>query len=408
MRILAYALIPALFFAFGCASTKFDAQRIAYPYTDFATLKEGDIVHLPTGRQLTEAELTAFMAGHRVVYVGESHDSVEDHTVEMKILKALAERLPGRVALGLEMLRTDSQEGADLWIAGKMEEKEFVKLWIRNWGSSWAYYSEIMTFARDKKIPLVALNRPRPASPAHKTTAEPEKKEEAKAPEQPPEPEIDYSDPYYEATISAFFAGHENAGPEMKKLFLKGQLLWDETMAETGAKYLARPENADKILLVFAGGNHVRNGFGIPKRLFRRLPESYTIVEPVVLHFPEEKKDRLMDVDLPFMPFRAADVLWAVGYSDLEDKQIRLGVGIKDAEGGGVEVGEVVPESSAAKAGIMTGDVIVELDGVKIGEMFDLTFELTRKNKDEKGKVTIMRKGEKSTLEVTYSPVKHK
>lgn len=69
---------------------------------------------------MTGEELWAYPTGFTVIYVGESHDSVNDHEVQLKILKALVERFPGEVALGLEMPRTDSQEGVSRWVAGEM------------------------------------------------------------------------------------------------------------------------------------------------------------------------------------------------------------------------------------------------------------------------------------------------
>lgn len=404
MKTYLLLMIAAAFSLTACATGKIDAYRVTIPYTDFNTVKEGDIVHLPTGRHLTEEELMSYLSGHRVVYVGESHDSVEDHTVQLKVLKALERLKPGQVALGLEMLRTDAQEGVDKWVSGEMSEKDFLRLWIKNWGASWPYYSEIMNFSREKKIPVVAMNRIKTAMAPHKLD---NPGEPAPPPPAIPEPEIDYDDPYYKEYIGAFFAGHD-AGPEIEKKFMKGQLLWDETMAQAGADFLKKPENANRTLVVFAGGNHVRYSFGVPKRLFRRLPASYAIVETLVLHYPEAKKDKLMSVDLPENPLRAADVYWMVGYSDLEDQIIRLGVGIADAEGGGVEVKEVFDESSAKKAGVEKGDIITELDGEPIKEMFDLTYQLTKKKKDAEGRLTVRRGENVLTLPVTYAPVKNK
>lgn len=407
MKYLALCLLPLLLLFAGCASNPFKLEMVNAPYTDTAALKEGQIVHLPTGRLLSESELADFLARQRVVYVGESHDNVEDHEVQLKILKSLYAKNPGKVALGLEMLRTDSQEGADGWASGAMDEKEFVKLWIKNWGASYPYYSEIMAFVKEKRIPLIALNRPRPAMGAHKPVKQEGSEPPPKKLELPPEPEIDSADPYYEAFIGAFMAGHDSGGADIKKMFMKGQLLWDETMAQTGADYLKKPENADKQLVVFAGGNHVRYGIGIPRRLHRRLPDAYAIVSPTVLNFPKEKEEKLMDVDVPLLPLREADILWAVGYTDLEGEIIRMGVGIMDSEKGGVAVTEVFPGSVAQKAGVLAGDVLTELDGVAIKETFDLTFELMKKKKGAPGKLRLKRGEEEKELLFSYDVLKH-
>ncbi len=437
--LLSVCSLAVLVLVSGCATGGFDSYRVSWPYTDPQEMEEGSIVHLPTGRTLERAELYDYLGEHRVVYVGESHDNVDDHQLQFDVVKALNERYPGKVAIGLEMMRFDSQEDADKWVAGELTEKEFTKVWIKNWGNTFDYYADILRYARDNKIKIVAMNRPRPkmsmhkaamtkppeeksgeaeAKPAETSTAaeakpaetameEPEAADETpEMPEPPPEPEIDYDDPYYREYIGAFMAGHD-AGPDIMEMFLKGQMLWDETMAEKGAQFLSQPENADTRLVVLAGGNHVRYGFGIPRRLFRRLPVSYAIISTRVIEYPQDKLDRLMDVDLPELPLPEADIMVGVGYNDLEGDSVKLGVGISDAEEGGVLVKSVMPGSSAEKAGFQPDDVITDIDGVEVVEMFDLTYELGHKEVGQEGKVTVKRGDETVTLDVTYDVLKH-
>ena len=90
-------------------------------------------------------------------------------------------------------------------------------------------------------------------------------------------------------------------------------------MAQTAAEYLESPEGQGKQLVVLAGGHHVRYGYGIPRRLFRRVPLPFVIVLPVAVEIPENKQDRMMDVEAPALPMPPGDFLWAVGYTDLED-----------------------------------------------------------------------------------------
>lgn len=402
MRSFLLCLFALALFA-GCApeATFFRPDTVTSPYVNLGALEVGQIVHLPTGRMLTPDEAYAYLSAHRVIYVGESHDSVDDHALQLSILKAMEEKFPGRVAVGMEMLRNPSQEAADKWSRGELTEKEFVRVWVENWDNTFPYYADILRFIRDKKIPLVALNRPR----ARMHGANPDEP----PPPPPPEPEVDYDDPYYKAFIGAYFAGHGEGKPDVAEKFLKGQLLWDETMAETAANFLKKPENADKKLIVIAGGNHVRYGFGMPRRLFRRLPDPYVIAETWVTKYPEEKVDKLMtEVHPPALPLPLATLIWGVGYTDLEDKIVRLGIGIEPAKPEGVRVKMVFPESSAEKAGILAEDVIVEIDGEPMKELFDLTFALTGKTPGQEGKVVVLRGEERKELTVTYAPKKHK
>ncbi len=411
------------------------SAEVASPYADIGEYEEGTILHLPTGKVVTEDELIDLLAVNRVIYVGEAHDSVDAHAVQLKIIQRVQERFPGQVAVGMEMLRVNYQEDVDKWLADELSDKEFLRVWVKSWSNTFDYYADILNFVKENKMPLLAMNSPKrmghgakaeekkPEAAEAEKTAEAEKgdnkpesedgkktgemkpvevaQEMAKA---KPEIELDESDPYYRAFIGAFLAGHDDDNPEMTEMFIKGQLRWDETMAQTGAEFLLRPENKDMKLIVLAGGNHVRYGFGIPRRLFRRLPAPYAIVEPHVNEYPEDKLDRLMTgLNLPELPLPMADFVWIVGYEDLEGEKVRLGVRIEESEEpAGIMVVKVSEGSSADKAGILDGDVIISIDGTETKELFDLTYELGKKKIGDMGTVEVIREGEKLALEVSF------
>jgi uncharacterized iron-regulated protein len=398
-RILPLLTLAGLLVA-GCANSHMDL-RIESPYRAPSTLEKGQILHAATGRLLTKAELLDYLARYPIVYVGETHDSVDDHAVELEILKGLLERLPAGVALGLEMLRRPSQPEADAYIRGEMQEKDFHRVWQRNWGNTFLYYREILRYSRDQGVPLVALN-----AAADLKEAVRQGLDHLEPAISTRLPEMDLDDPYHQALIKSIFGGHIK-GPSQVETFYRIQVLWDETMAQTAAAYLTSPAGRDKHLLIFAGGNHVRYGLGIPRRLFRRLPLPYVIVEPYAVEIPEKKRKELMQVDLPELPMRSADIYWAVGYEDLEAQRVRLGVQIEQAKGNGTRVLSIAPGSPAAKAGIKVGDVIVAVDGEPIGEVFDLTYQVGLHKPGDTGKVEVVRNGQRLTLEVLYEVVRH-
>ncbi|NOY44443.1 MAG: PDZ domain-containing protein [Deltaproteobacteria bacterium] len=407
MRATALFLVAASLLLGGCAQTLLTVDRVESPYRDLSSLNKGDIVHLPTGRRLSEEELLEYLSSYRVVYVGETHDNVYDHQVELTILKGLAERFPGQVVLGLEMLRRPYQEKVDAYLAGELSEREFVRTaWSPSWGpNSWRYYRDILRFVRDEGIPVLALNAGRDLTRAASRAPNLDELDEDLRKRLPKD--MDLADPYHRAFIRAIFGGHSE-GTNRSEAFYRVQVIWDETMAETAARYLRSPEGRGKRLVVFAGGNHVRYGFGMPRRLFRRVPEAYVIVDPLTIEIPEEKQEKvLMDVNPPDLPLRPADVYWAVGYDDLEDERVMLGVRIEKAEGGGARVLGVMPDSPAAKAGIQEGDVIVSVDGEPVEELFDLTFQVGQHKPGDRGPVVVVRNGERRELQVEYDVVKH-
>jgi uncharacterized iron-regulated protein len=373
------------------------------PYRDPATLEAGDILHVATGRLLTEPELLDYLAHFRVVYIGEIHDSVDDHAAELAILKGLEERFPAGVALGLEMLSRPDQASLDAYLSGAMEEKEFVKVWEETWGpSSFAYYQEILRLAREKQIPVLALN----ASHALRDAVR-EKGFEGLDPEDAERlPTVDAEDPYQRAFLEGIFAVHDR-GSGHSQAFHRVQVLWDETMAQTAAQYLASSDGSGKRLVIIAGGNHVRYGFGIPRRLFRRLPFPYAIVKTHVAEISEAKQGTLMDAELPALPMRPADIYWAVAYRDLEGDRVKLGILIEPAAEGGVRVTGVMPGSPADAAGLKKGDVIVSAGGEVVREVSDLTSKVDEYEPGDTGPVEIVRGEERLTLEVTYDVLRH-
>jgi uncharacterized iron-regulated protein len=389
-----------LLFLAGCAATQ-HGLGVESPYVDPRTLQVGEILHLATGRLLAESEALDYLCRFPVVYVGEQHDNAEAHAVQLTVLKAMAACFPDQVALGLEMLQRPFQADADAFVRGEMSERDFERVWQKSWGDI-SYYRELLHFAREKRIPLLAIN----ASAATRKAMR-EQPPSAMMPDAGREvPEIDAQDPYHRAYVQAMLDGHAK-GASADALY-RVQLLWDETMAATAAEYLKSPAGRGRRLLVLAGSNHVRYGLGIPRRLFRRVPLPFVIVEPYV-HAAggEVPKDRLMDVDVPALPLRPADIYWAVRYRDLRGEQVKLGILIEDAGGPGVRVTGVLPGGPGHAAGLLAGDLIVSVDGTEVSAASNLIHEVSRHKRGEKGTIEVLRGGERVPLAVTYDVLRH-
>ena len=311
--LFSYLAVTGVLLVAGCAAHR-GQWNVASPYRDPTTLQKGEILHLATGRVVTASQLIEYLSHFRVIFVGETHDSLDDHDVELALLKGLHERSSGSLALGLEMLPVDAQADLDAYVRGELEEEAFVRLWTRYWGHTFRYYEQILHYVRDHRIKMLALNttddlrkaiRERPVEEIDPALAD-------------RLPEMDLEDPYHRAMTQAIFEAHR-MGPQDLEAFYRVQVLWDETMAQAAADYLRSPEGRERRLVVIAGGHHVRYGYGIPRRLFRRVPLPYVIVLPLAVEIPENKKARLMDVDAPVLPMPPGDFVWAVGYRDLED-----------------------------------------------------------------------------------------
>lgn len=366
------------------------------PYPLPAPPKVGEIVHLPTGTLVTPAQMLTVAGDARIVYLGETHDNPASHRLELEVLQGLVGLHPGRQALGMEMFVRSQQPALDRWVAGELDEKVFIKesRWYENWQMDFGYYRDLLNFARDRRIPVIALNAEKSLVAAVRTKSP----DQLSATEKAQMPELDLTDPYQRGMVAAIFGEHSHGGLQIDG-FVRAQTVWDETMAESAARYLASPAGRDKHLLVVAGGNHVSNGFGIPRRVFRRLPASYVLIGGQEINIPAEKQNRLMDVTLPEFPMVPFDFLVYLSYEDLPETGVRLGVMMEPAPAGrGLAVKSIVSGSNAERAGLKPGDLLLAIDGEALAESFDLIYAVKRKHPGDHATLKIERQGR--TLEV--------
>ena len=369
------------------------------PYRRIDGLAEGTILHVPTGVELTRVQLFDLLAGARVVYVGESHNNIRHHRVQLDILRMLADRFPGKVAVGMEMFQRPSQPDLDRWSRGELDEPAFQTVWYENWTEDYDYYRDILTFIRDRRIPLLALNASERTARALAEGGQ----SALPADERPLIPDIDTSDPFHRRQMEAVFGAHaKGAGFEA---FYRTMLLWDETMAQTVADFVTGPAGRDKTLVVFAGGGHVAHGFGIPRRAFRRAPVPYVTVVPhtPIAEAPADRPDLVMNVEPVALPLPVADIVWATGYEDLEGSKVRLGVRI-EAGNGGVVVNGVEADSAAARAGVREGDLIVSVDGQAIRKPADLVRRIRAHHPGDRASLGVARGAETLTIDVSWPP----
>ena len=243
------------------------------------------------------------MAEADVLYLGERHDSEADHQSQLELIKAMHQENP-KLAIGLEMIQRPFQKPLDDYIAGKIDEAKLIELteYEQRWGFPWELYAPIFRYAREHKLPILALNTPREVS--KKIAREGlESLSEDELKYIPEISEIDTSNEAYRAYVTGAFGGHGAHGNFNFDNFFAAQVTWDETMAEAIANF--KEKEPETQVVVLAGQGHVIYGFGIPSRVKRRLPE---VQQKLVILNPSEgvKKQAIATQDrLPI-----ADILW--------------------------------------------------------------------------------------------------
>jgi S1-C subfamily serine protease len=129
-------------------------------------------------------------------------------------------------------------------------------------------------------------------------------------------------------------------------------------MAETISDFLKSPAGEGKTILVLAGNGHIAFGFGIPRRLRRRIPLPYQTV--------------------------------------LKEKEDPKGIWIE----------RVTPESPAEKAGLLPGDQFVSFDGKEVQSLKDIHDAVAHKGWGKEVVIIILREGVNKEIRVILPPLK--
>jgi uncharacterized iron-regulated protein len=130
---------------------------IVFPVSSYA---EGAITRIYDRQPVSFSEMMADAQSSDVVMVAETHDNKKHHELQMDVLRSFQTKKLS-LAIGLEMFQTDYQKQLDDWVEGRMSEQNFKEIYAKNWSYDWSLYRELFMFARDNRIPMVALNIPK-------------------------------------------------------------------------------------------------------------------------------------------------------------------------------------------------------------------------------------------------------
>jgi len=214
------------------------------------------------GQRVDVAQMVTELGDAPLVLVGEEHDDMTHHELQLDVLALLHQQ--GRpLAIGLEMFEIQHQGALDAWVAGRLPEGAFIPVYQANWRNlSWGFYRAIFVFARDRRIPMVALNAPRDLVQKvarHGLTAlsDADLKALPTGVNAPLKAEQLASGTDYGA-----IAGHS---PQATRYIAEAQVLRNRVMAQSARRYLA--QNPQARLVVLTGGLHAWRQGGIPAEL---------------------------------------------------------------------------------------------------------------------------------------------
>jgi uncharacterized iron-regulated protein len=325
------------------------------------------------------------LAQSRVVFVGESHDRYDHHLNQLEIICRLYRRDP-RMVIAMEFFQQPFQADLDDFIAGRIDTEDMVRAteYYNRWRFDYRLYKPIMDFARDRGIPVLALNVP--SEITSKVGIEGidslSEDERARLPVT-----IDRADKRYRERIRIAFEAHAEETRGEFEQFFEVQLAWDEGMAKRIARFLI--EHPEDRLVVLAGTGHVIRS-GIPARVIRRAP---AVSVSVVL---QSGSDETPSID-------GQDGDYALVSKLIELPPAGMLGAFLGSGGNGVSVQSFGDDSAAAQAGIRKGDRIVALEGNPVSDFAGLKMGLLDKRPGDTVTVKVEREtGDGSTEILSY------
>jgi uncharacterized iron-regulated protein len=317
------------------------------------------------------------LAQKKIVYVGEEHDKFAHHQVQLEVLHDVYRQGP-KIAVGMEMFQRPFQKMLDDYIAGIIDERTFLKRseYFKRWNMDYNLYKPILDFAREKRLPVIALNAQREIvdKVAKGGLDSLSKEEKQKIPQ-----DLDFSDKEYRARLKVVFAEHGDSQEKNFEFFYQAQILWDETMAESIDAFLKK--HPDFRVVVLAGAGHLQYGSGIPKRSLRRNGFDYAIV----LSDTEGKRDIADFIVFP----EASKGPMAPRLMVVLDEQNRR-----------VRITGFAKDSGAEKAGLKVDDTLIALDDDPVSSIDDVRIALFYKHPGDTIKVKAKRGDEELEFNV--------
>jgi len=352
-----------------------------------------EIYRLPDGDPISFPHLLSDLEPSSVIFMGETHDQIEHHRSQVRILQGLIEKNRD-IVVGMEMFEKSRQPILDQWTEGKLTEEEFLKevKWETTWGMDYNLYKGILDEAKTRRLKVLCLNIERElvrrVGQQGIAGLSPEDRAEL--------PEMDLSDKEHLRYMASIYKSHQAGSAKNFENFYQAQCLWDEAMAETLYRFLQSAEGRGKTVLVIVGSGHVAFDFGIPKRLHRRTPLHY---KTIILK--EWKKNLDDDFSLNKVSSPLAHFLWITEPASLEKRRPRIGVILKEQEDPrGIWIERVIPGSPAEIAGLLSGDQFLAINGKEVTKVKGIQDAFAEKGWGKKVTVTVLREGLKKEITV--------
>lgn len=388
----------------------FAAQSFADENIDKQCVPEGQWVN-HKGKSQKNSKIIKKLSQAKVVLIGEDHENPEHHRMQLHTIAQLYAREPN-MALGFESFPRKTQSILDEWVAGKLNEEEFLKRvkWDEIWRFNKDFYMPMFHFARMNKIPMIALNVERKlVSEVSSKGWENVDKDIREGVSKPADANRDYIE-----VLAEVFAqhmpkhGHSEESPELTEndvkeimenpsfqKFMQGQLVWDRAMAEAISKAIHKDKKS--LVVGVMGAGHVMGDYGVVHQLKD-------------LGIADNESITLMpwDGSVECDQLKQGAFDYAFGIKVLEVDEVekqdhpRLGVYLEHNDG--VIITRIVEGSVAESLGVEVNDKIIRIAGKPVDKVMDVVETVKITAFGTWLPLTIEREGKEIELVAKFSP----
>ena len=269
-------LALAVFLIVGACAPLVDGETSRSSTPPQPAFHEWQVWDVKAGRPLDLEPWLGSLASARIIYIGEEHRNHSHIEAALKILRALVARNL-RPAVAMEMFGWDGQEAINRYLSSSPPPRDqFLQAsrWEESWGGPFEDYEPLVDFAREHRLPVLALNPPRVlVRLVAKKGLWQAKKDERMAlwgmRDEPLQDDVAYRS----IVLDQIRRCHAELTDEAYRRMYDASLFRDEGMAKIVADHLRGNHATAGVgpVLVYTGSGHIQYRLPVPNRVARRL-----------------------------------------------------------------------------------------------------------------------------------------
>lgn len=284
---------------FGCGPER----QIVSASLDHEKWQPWQIIETKTGKVLSFPEWLKNLERYEIVYVGEEH--YNSHHIDAAISIMSGFITDGiRPVLGMEMFSWDGQAALNDYLFNQaLDRTAFLEQvqWKTNWGGAFENYEPLVSFTKDRRVPIQAMNPPKSLirRVVKLGLVQARKEEEWKQWGLAEEDIVD--DPAYRARIlDQLQRCHGGGAEEDYRTMYEASMVRDEGMAKTlvsTVEKVRREKAVSRAIIVsYTGGGHIQYNLPVPNRVARRLAGGIRQTTVYLTSFDRARAEDIQDL----------------------------------------------------------------------------------------------------------------